>query len=68
MHFQPITTAPAAHPAMPNGWIHTSVEQRMVKLSLGERLTRLQRSWLLPFLIGAGGGVVVWLPGALASL
>jgi hypothetical protein len=68
MHFQPITAAPAAHHVMPDGWIHTPVEKRMVRLSLGKRLTRLQRSWVLPFLIGAGGGVLVWLPDALASL
>jgi hypothetical protein len=68
MHFQPIIAAAEAHHAMPDGWIHTPTGQRMAKPSLGARLGRLQRSWLLPFLAGAAGGVMVWLPDALAAL
>jgi hypothetical protein len=68
MHFQPITAAAAAHHVMPDGWIHTPVGQRTVKPALGARLRRLQRSWFLPFVIGAGGGVIAWLPDALAAL
>jgi hypothetical protein len=53
---------------MPAGWIVSTADDRIARLSVRERLARLQRSWLLPFVIGAAGGVYLWLPDALAGL
>lgn len=80
MHFQSLLTAPltssprsiftgpSGHYPMPIGWIDSTAEDRRLTLSFGDRLARLRRSWLLPFLIGATGGLFIWLPDALAAL
>jgi hypothetical protein len=53
---------------MPAGWIVSTADGRIPRLSFGDRLARLQRSWFLPFLIGAAGGAYIWLPDALAGI
>jgi hypothetical protein len=67
MHLQSLLAAAPRHHAMPAGWI-VSTDGPIARLSFGGRLARLQRSWLLPFLIGVAGGAYIWLPDALAGI